>query len=257
MPRARTIRSAAPRSSVTRVRTTRRCGGRSRRCWRGMPVLASSGRRRCSHRRHSPGRTRPPAPYSWPPGRNWGPIRFSASWERAVWARSTGPLIPGCIARSRSRFPAARFSERFAREVRAIATLNHPNICTLHDVGPNYLVMELVEGETLRDWFRRALPMERSLEIATPGPGGAGRGASGGHCSSRLEARKRHGPRRWLREGAGFRPWRRGCRTWARQHSRMLPTTDHQRVSRPGQILGTVRLHVTGTDPRPRRRSAQ
>ena len=61
---------------------------------------------------------------------------------------------------------AERFSERFDREVRAIATLNHPNICTIHDVGPNYLVTELVDGETLRDWFRRALPIERNLEIA-------------------------------------------------------------------------------------------
>lgn len=43
----------------------------------------------------------------------------------------------------------AQFSARFAREARAISALNHPNICTLHDVGPNYLVMELVEGETL------------------------------------------------------------------------------------------------------------
>lgn len=59
-----------------------------------------------------------------------------------------------------------RFSAQFDREVRAVATLNHPNICTLHDVGPNYLVMELVEGETLRDWLSRALPVERSLEIA-------------------------------------------------------------------------------------------
>jgi eukaryotic-like serine/threonine-protein kinase len=42
-----------------------------------------------------------------------------------------------------------QFSERFEREGRAISALNHPNICTLYDVGPNYLVMELVEGETL------------------------------------------------------------------------------------------------------------
>ena len=64
------------------------------------------------------------------------------------------------------RIAAERFSERFDREVRAIATLNHPNICTIHDVGPNYLVTELVDGETLREWFRRALPVERSLGIA-------------------------------------------------------------------------------------------
>src|SRR5438270_9041955 len=39
---------------------------------------------------------------------------------------------------------AEQFSERFEREARAVAALNHPNICTLYDVGPNYLVMELV-----------------------------------------------------------------------------------------------------------------
>jgi Tol biopolymer transport system component len=42
-----------------------------------------------------------------------------------------------------------QFSARFEREARAAAQLNHPNICTLYDVGPNYLVMELIEGETL------------------------------------------------------------------------------------------------------------
>src|SRR5437763_15232423 len=39
-----------------------------------------------------------------------------------------------------------RFSARFEREARAISSLNHPNICTLYDVGPNYFVMELVAG---------------------------------------------------------------------------------------------------------------
>ena len=40
----------------------------------------------------------------------------------------------------------AQFSERFECEARAIAALNHPNICQLYDVGPDYLVMEFIEG---------------------------------------------------------------------------------------------------------------
>src|SRR5947209_11864441 len=47
------------------------------------------------------------------------------------------------------KISAERFNDRFEREARAVAALNHPNICTLHDVGPNYLVMVLVEGSTL------------------------------------------------------------------------------------------------------------
>src|SRR4051812_46739788 len=43
-----------------------------------------------------------------------------------------------------------RYSERFEREARAIAALNHPHICTLFDVGPDYLVMEYLEGHALR-----------------------------------------------------------------------------------------------------------
>jgi Tol biopolymer transport system component len=44
---------------------------------------------------------------------------------------------------------SARFGARFEREARVIAALNHPHICTLFDVGPNYLVMELLAGKTL------------------------------------------------------------------------------------------------------------
>src|SRR5258706_16234107 len=62
---------------------------------------------------------------------------------------------------------AERFSERFENEARAIASLNHPNVCTLHDVGPNYLVMELVEGQTLAQRIKEgAIPLEESLNIA-------------------------------------------------------------------------------------------
>jgi Tol biopolymer transport system component len=49
----------------------------------------------------------------------------------------------------------ARFSDRFEREARAISALNHPNICTLYDVGPNFLVMEFLEGETLASRLKK------------------------------------------------------------------------------------------------------
>jgi serine/threonine protein kinase len=62
---------------------------------------------------------------------------------------------------------AERFSERFEREAKAIAALNHPNICHLYDVGPNYLVMELVEGPTLAERLKEgAIPLEESLDLA-------------------------------------------------------------------------------------------
>src|SRR5271155_5393201 len=62
---------------------------------------------------------------------------------------------------------AQQFTDRFEREARAIASLNHPNICTLFDVGPNYLVMELIEGPTLADRIKDgAIPPEESLGIA-------------------------------------------------------------------------------------------
>src|SRR5579859_4720828 len=57
--------------------------------------------------------------------------------------------------------------ERFEREARSIAALNHPNICQLYDVviskdAPNYLVMEFVEGSPLKG----PLPLEQALRFA-------------------------------------------------------------------------------------------
>ncbi len=61
-----------------------------------------------------------------------------------------------------------QFSARFEREARAIASLNHPNICTLYDVGPNYLVMELVEGETIAARLKDGpLPVQTALQYAS------------------------------------------------------------------------------------------
>src|SRR6202162_718212 len=56
----------------------------------------------------------------------------------------------------------SEFSERFEREARAVAALNHPNICQLYDVGPNYLVMEYIEGAPLKG----PLPLDQALKYA-------------------------------------------------------------------------------------------
>jgi serine/threonine protein kinase len=60
--------------------------------------------------------------------------------------------------------------QRMEREAKAISSLNHPHICTLHDVGSqdgvDFLVMELLEGETLADRLQRgALPLDEALKI--------------------------------------------------------------------------------------------
>ena len=56
------------------------------------------------------------------------------------------------------------FGERFQREARVIASLNHRHICCVYDVGPNYLVMELLEGETLAEKLKHGqLPVELTL----------------------------------------------------------------------------------------------
>ena len=56
----------------------------------------------------------------------------------------------------------ADFTDSFEREARAVAALNHPNICALYDVGPNYLVMELVDGVPLKG----PLPVAKAIEYA-------------------------------------------------------------------------------------------
>jgi hypothetical protein len=65
------------------------------------------------------------------------------------------------------KFVRHEFNARFEREARAISSLNHPHICTLYDVGPNYLVMELLEGETIAARLRNGpLPVEQASHYA-------------------------------------------------------------------------------------------
>src|SRR6266404_2340763 len=65
----------------------------------------------------------------------------------------------------------AELRERFEREARTIASLNHPHICTLFDIGQqdgiDYLVMEYLEGETLAQRLQKgALPVQQVLQYA-------------------------------------------------------------------------------------------
>jgi serine/threonine protein kinase len=102
------------------------------------------------------------APATLEPGQSLGPyqiVSFIAAGGMGKVYRARDPRMGRDVA---IKVGAERFSERFSREVHAVAALNHPNICHLYDVGPNYLVMELVEGENPKG----PLPLEEALRIA-------------------------------------------------------------------------------------------
>jgi Tol biopolymer transport system component len=69
------------------------------------------------------------------------------------------PRLDRTVAIKISTMP---WSGRSRREARAVAALNHPHICTLYDVGPNYLVMEYVDGKPLKG----PLPLPEALRLA-------------------------------------------------------------------------------------------
>src|SRR5437588_8387063 len=60
------------------------------------------------------------------------------------------------------KISAQQFTDRFEREARAIAALNHPNVCQVYDIGPDYLVLEFIEGKPLRG----PLPLDQAQRYA-------------------------------------------------------------------------------------------
>ena len=101
------------------------------------------------------------------PGERLGPYEILAPIGKGgmgeVWKASDTRLGRDVAI----KISAEQFSERFEREARAVAALNHPNICTLYDVGPNYLVMEYIEGATLAERIKEGpIPLEEALGIA-------------------------------------------------------------------------------------------
>ena len=100
------------------------------------------------------------------PGTLLGPYRIEKLLAAGGMARVFQAVDTRLGRKVAIKIRAEQFSGRFKREARAISLLSHPHVCTLHDVGPNYLVMELVEGETLRDWLQHAHPLEQGLDVA-------------------------------------------------------------------------------------------
>jgi Tol biopolymer transport system component/predicted Ser/Thr protein kinase len=85
-----------------------------------------------------------------------GPI--GAGGMGQVW-KARDPRLDRIVAVKVSH---EKFSERFALEARSVAALNHPHICQLYDVGPDYLVMEFIEGAPLKG----PLPLDKAVEYA-------------------------------------------------------------------------------------------
>ncbi|MGA3027856.1 MAG: bifunctional serine/threonine-protein kinase/formylglycine-generating enzyme family protein [Bryobacteraceae bacterium] len=88
-------------------------------------------------------------------GAKLGPYRIDgpiSAGGMGIVYRATDTRLGRAVA---IKITQAQYGDRFEREARLISTLSHPNICTLHDVGPNYLVMELLEGSTLAEEVRR------------------------------------------------------------------------------------------------------
>lgn len=112
--------------------------------------------------------TRPLQNASLQPGARLGPYEIEAQLGEGgmgeVWkARDTRLGRTVAIKVSKTEF-----SQRFEREARAVAGLNHPHICTLYDVGPNYFVMEYIDGKPLQQVIpRKGLTLSQVLNYAS------------------------------------------------------------------------------------------
>jgi serine/threonine protein kinase len=83
------------------------------------------------------------------PGEQLGPYRIEARLGAGAMGevyRATDTRLHRLVA---IKLSTVQFTERFEREARAIASLNHPNICQIYDIGPNYIVMEFVDGRPI------------------------------------------------------------------------------------------------------------
>ena len=124
-----------------------------------------------------------------------------------------------------------QFSERFEREARAIAALNHPNICQIYDVGPNYIVMEYIEGESPHG----PMPLDEALQIARQIADALEAAHEQGHRPSRPQAGEYQDQAGRLGQGAGLRAGE-GVTTSATDS----PTCDSPTMLASGTRLGVI-----------------
>ena len=146
------------------------------------------------------------APTQLGPGAQLGPYRI----EAPLGAGGMGEVFRAVDTRlGRNvaiKVSAQQFSGRFDREARAISALNHPHICTLYDVGPNYLRHGVGGGRDcwLTKFEEGPLPMAVGAALRGADRRRTRGGACAGNHSSRSEAGKHHGHQVW-RESAGLR----------------------------------------------------
>ena len=102
-----------------------------------------------------------------PPGTRFGPYEVLATIGAGGMGEVYRAHDPRLHREVAIKIAAAQFSERTAREARLAAALNHPNVCHIYDVGPDYLVMELVEGPTLAERLQQGpMALDEAWAIA-------------------------------------------------------------------------------------------
>jgi eukaryotic-like serine/threonine-protein kinase len=111
------------------------------------------------------------------PGTKLGPYEILAAIGAGgmgeVWkARDTG--LGRIVAIKQVK---EQHSERFKQEARTIAALNHPYICQLFEIGPDYLMLEYVEGKPLSSPLPEREAVRLAIQIATAPPLAAALGA--------------------------------------------------------------------------------